>query len=427
MKPILEVQHIRKKFSRNSNAHLSYGIRDLFQEILGRTDNGELREDEFWAVDDVSFHLYPGDSIALIGRNGSGKSTLLKMINGLIKPDGGRIEVHGAIQALINLGAGFNFSLSGRDNIYTSAALMGLTRKETEEQMESIIEFSEIEEFIDSPVGNYSSGMKARLGFSVAINLRPQILLIDEILSVGDAAFQNKCFVKMHELKKSGVTIVLVTHSYTHVVQICEQAIWLHKGKVMRFGPSKETVQAYLDFLSEEQVDRVTKLNQLKSDNQQSMEKKRTAEVNLFGAIYNDFDRIDEVEVELLVDGVPVDSFPTHSSVEIHYRFHIVDRVTDLNVSLVFCTPDGKAVSAISTLNGDLLKSVHDGVVDCSVTIPDFNLCPGEYVLLMPVHEGKSYLYRDKVKEFVVTGPGRLTWHLLDFQYDYQVRCEKLA
>ncbi|MCA9443138.1 MAG: ABC transporter ATP-binding protein, partial [Candidatus Omnitrophica bacterium] len=288
MKPILEVQHIRKKFSRNSNAHLSYGIRDLFQEILGRTDNGELREDEFWAVDDVSFHLYPGDSIALIGRNGSGKSTLLKMINGLIKPDGGRIEVHGAIQALINLGAGFNFSLSGRDNIYTSAALMGLTRKETEEQMESIIEFSEIEEFIDSPVGNYSSGMKARLGFSVAINLRPQILLIDEILSVGDAAFQNKCFVKMHELKKSGVTIVLVTHSYTHVVQICEQAIWLHKGKVMRFGPSKETVQAYLDFLSEEQVDRVTKLNQLKSDNQQSMEKKRTAEVNLFGAIYND-------------------------------------------------------------------------------------------------------------------------------------------
>ncbi len=424
MKPILEVQHIRKKFSRNSNSHLSYGIRDLFQEILGRTDNGELREDEFWAVNDVSFHLYPGDSIALIGRNGSGKSTLLKMINGLIKPDGGRVEVHGAIQALINLGAGFNFSLSGRDNIYTSAALMGLTRKETEERMEAIIDFSEIDEFIDSPVGNYSSGMKARLGFSVAINLCPEILLIDEILSVGDASFQNKCFVKMHELKKSGVTIVLVSHSYTHVVQICETAVWLHKGRVMKIGPSKETVQGYLDFLSEEQVERVAKLNDLKAENLKSMEQKKSATVSLFGAVYSENDQIDDVHVEFLIDGKPVDSLPTHSSVEIHYRFRIVENITDLNVSLVFCTPDGKAISAISTLNGDLLKSIHNGVVDCSVTIPDFNLCPGEYVLLMPVHEGKSYLYRDKVKEFVVTGPGRLTWHLVDFDYEYKVRCE---
>lgn len=425
MQPILEVSHVSKKFSRNSNSHLSYGVRDLFQEIFGANRTRELREDEFWAVDDVSFHLYPGDSIALIGRNGSGKSTLLKMINGLIKPDGGRIEARGAIQALINLGAGFNFSLSGRDNIYTSAALMGLSRRETEQRMDAIIEFSEIEEFIDSPVGNYSSGMKARLGFSVAINLQPEILLIDEILSVGDAAFQNKCFVRMHELKQSGVTIVLVTHSYTHVVQICEKAIWLHKGEVRKFGESKETVQAYLDFLSEEQVDRVSRLNELKSENLKAIERKKDAQVNLFGAVYNDFDRITDLDVQILHEGSPVDSFPTHAAIEIRYRFRIIDRVSDLNVSLVFCTPDGKAISAISTLNGDLLKSFHDGVVDCSVKIPDFNLCPGEYVLLMPIHEGKSYLYRDKVKEFVVTGAGRLTWHLLDFQYDYEVRRER--
>jgi ABC-type transport system involved in cytochrome c biogenesis ATPase subunit len=155
-----------------------------------------LRPDEFWAVRDVSFDIEPGDSFALVGRNGSGKTTLLKMMNGLIKPDTGEIRMLRPVQALINLGTGFNPNLSGRDNVYNAASLMGLNRRETTAILDEVIAFSELEQFIDSPFQTYSSGMKARLGFAVAVHLAPEILLIDEILSVGDYAFQNKCFVK---------------------------------------------------------------------------------------------------------------------------------------------------------------------------------------------------------------------------------------
>ena len=421
MKPIITVENVSKKYSRNANQHLSYGIRDLFNQVVARGRRDPvLRKDEFWAVDDASFHLYPGDSIALIGRNGSGKTTLLKMMHGLTKPDKGRILIDGRVQALINLGAGFNPALTGRDNVINAAALMGMGPRETAQLVEEVVEFAELEDFIDSPVETYSSGMKARLGFSAAINLQPDILLIDEILAVGDSAFQNKCFIRMHELKKAGVTIVLVSHNYTNVVQVCERAIWLHKGETKHAGESKETVQAYLDYLDAEQSERVARLNELHAANAEAMEKKK-ARVSVFGAIYDEFDRIDQLDIQFLVDGNAVDSFPSHSRVEIRYRFRLLERVTDLNVSLVFCTPDGKPLSAISTLNGDLLKSVREGVVDCSVTIPDFNLAPGEYCLLMPIHEGKSYLYRNVVKRFAVTSNGRLAWHLFDFAYEYRL------
>ncbi len=218
-----------KKYSRNRDAHLSYGITDLFREVFGRKGSTDLRRDEFLAVNDLSFFLNAGDSLAVVGRNGSGKTTLLKMMNGLTKLDTGTIIMEGRVQALISLGAGFNSALSGRDNIYNSASLMGLTSAETRAIFHEIVAFSELEEFIDSPVGTYSSGMTARLGFSVAVHLDPDILLIDEILAVGDYAFQNKCFIKIHELKQKGVTIVLVTHSHTHAIQLCEKAIWLHK------------------------------------------------------------------------------------------------------------------------------------------------------------------------------------------------------
>ncbi len=230
MKPILVVENVSKKFSMKSNTHLNYGVRDLINEIIGRNRNTQLRQDEFIAVNDLSFALYPGDSFALIGRNGCGKTTTLNMLNGTLKPDAGKIIVDGRIQALIALGAGFNPKLSGRENILNAAAVLGLNAKETRAIIDEVVDFAELDDFIDSPVQTYSSGMYARLGFSVAVHLRPEILLIDEILSVGDYAFQNKCFGKMQELKKSGVTIVLVSHAHTRVIQLCEQAIFMHQG-----------------------------------------------------------------------------------------------------------------------------------------------------------------------------------------------------
>ena len=236
MNPIIQVEHLHKKFSRNMDKHKSYAVKDLFGEIIGlSSSNEELRKDEYWAVKDLSFKLYEGESIAFVGRNGCGKTTTLKMLAGLIKPDKGKVTIHGRVQALIALGAGFNPRLSGRDNIFNSAAVQGFSRKETQLIVDEIVDFAELEDFIDSPVQTYSSGMHARLGFAVAVHLKPDVLLIDEILAVGDFSFQNKCFAHMQKLKKSGVSIILISHSHTHIIQMCDNCFWLEKGNVMGY------------------------------------------------------------------------------------------------------------------------------------------------------------------------------------------------
>lgn len=423
MKPVVTIDHVSKRFSRNPNAHLSYGAADLFREILGKSSKEKLRKDEFFAVDDVSFQLERGDSFGLIGRNGSGKTTLLMMMNGLLKPDAGTIIMDGSVQALINLGAGFNMALSGRDNVYNSASLRGFSKAQVDEIVDEIIEFAELEDSIDSPVGTYSSGMRARLGFSVAISLRPDILLIDEILSVGDYSFQNKCFVKLHELKQSGVTVVLVSHSHTNVVQLCERAMWIEKGKCVQIGSSSDVVKSYLDYMNKEAEDRLTHLNSLQKETNRAMAKKiaRAGSESLYDSMYTEFDRIDDLEFSLRTGGKETISVQLHDEVEIEYSFRLLKRVTDLNVTLCFYSKDGLKLAAVSTLNGDLLKDIQEGTVRCRVRIPDFNLNPGEYVLVMPVHEGKSFLWRGIVYEFVVTAPDKLTWELVDLRCEYIV------
>lgn len=421
MKPILIAENLKKKFSRNANQHLSYGLSDLFGEILGRRedDADELRKDEFWAVDDVSLSLCPGDSLALIGKNGSGKTTVLKMLNNLIKPDHGKIMVEGNVQALINLGAGFNPNLTGRDNIYNSAALRGLSSAQTKEIVDEIIDFAELGEFIDSPVGTYSSGMNARLGFSVAINLRPQIILIDEILSVGDQGFRNKCFIKMFELKKQGVTMVLVSHSHTQVIQFCDYAIWLEHGKVREFGKSKPVVEHYVDSIEQEEAEKVRQLNEL-SQEALTRPSRRTAQ-SIYGPVYSDFEHIDNLQVKLMVGGEANNIVKVHQAMTIRYSFDLKRRVEDLNVSINILRKDGLLMTTISTLNGDLLRKTEEGHVECEVTLPNVNLNPGDYVIVMPVHEGHSYLFRNKVAEFKVVRGDKMTWGVMSLEYDYKV------
>lgn len=432
MKPIVVVDSVSKKYSRNANSHRSYGITDLWREIFGRPPSLTLRKDEFLAVDDVSLHMLPGDTLGLIGRNGSGKTTLLKMMNGLVKPDAGSIMMRGRIQALINLGAGFNPSLSGRDNIFNSAALMGFNRKETNGILDAIIAFSDLEEFIDSPIGTYSSGMRARLGFAVAINLRPDILLIDEILSVGDYAFQNRCFKHMQQFKSGGGTIVLVSHSHNSVIQLCDRALWLHRGRTQKFGPSKEVVTAYLESVNREELERVQKANKQRGEKATSAEEPAVAPKatdkkpkdpydGLYGPIFDEFDRIADLEVSFKSGGAESDCVRLHDDVEIAYAFTLCRRVDDLNVTLKFFRKDGLNLTTISTLNGDLVRDIHEGRVRCACRIPDFSFNPGAYVLVIAVHEGKSYLYRNVIKEFAVVGNGRLSWGISDLPYSYNV------
>lgn len=229
---LVRVENVSKKFCRSLKKSLWYGMQDIASEVLGRKYEHELRPDEFWSVKDVSFELRRGECLGLIGRNGAGKSTLLRMLNGLIKPDRGRIEIRGRVNALIALGAGFNPILTGRENIYVNASVLGLSKQEINEKIDEIIDFAEIGEFIEAPVQSYSSGMQVRLGFAVATALHPDVLILDEVLAVGDAAFRVKCFNRMHEVLKNAA-VIFVSHSMPQITRICNHALLLQQGKVL--------------------------------------------------------------------------------------------------------------------------------------------------------------------------------------------------
>jgi lipopolysaccharide transport system ATP-binding protein len=206
----------------------------------------KLRDGEFLAVDNVSFELKRGDCLGLIGRNGAGKTTLLKMLTGLIKPDVGRIEMHGRIGALIALGAGFNPILSGRENIYINGSILGLSKKEIDSKIDEIIDFAEINDFIDSPVQSYSSGMQVRLGFAVATTLDPDVLILDEVLAVGDAGFRHKCYSRIGRLQRNAA-VIFVSHSMEFVAQICNRVLHLQPGRAVLYSDVTNGVAAYLE------------------------------------------------------------------------------------------------------------------------------------------------------------------------------------
>lgn len=243
---LVKVENVSKKFCRNLKRSLWYGMKDLGNELMARShrNNGQLRKDEFWAVKDVSFELKRGDCLGLIGRNGAGKTTLLRMLNGLIKPDQGRIEILGRVGALIALGAGFNPILTGRENIYVNAAVLGLSKKETDAKLDEIVEFADLGDFIDAPVQSYSSGMVVRLGFAVSTTLDPDILILDEVLAVGDAAFRHKCYHRISKLIDRAA-VILVSHSMDYIAQISSVVAVMRSGAAEFFQEPVKGIAAY--------------------------------------------------------------------------------------------------------------------------------------------------------------------------------------
>jgi lipopolysaccharide transport system ATP-binding protein len=224
---VITVENTSKKFCRNLKHVMLYGALDISRNMMGLSSRSEeLREGEFWAVDNVSFEIERGETLGIIGPNGSGKSTMLKMLNGIFMPDKGQIEIKGRVGALIEVGAGFHPMLTGRENIYVNGAILGMSKKEIDGKFDEIVDFADIGEFIDAPVKHYSSGMYVRLGFSIAVHCKPEILLVDEVLAVGDEGFQNKCFNKIGELKKNGITTILVSHNM-HIISTFTTAVLL--------------------------------------------------------------------------------------------------------------------------------------------------------------------------------------------------------
>lgn len=232
MSPAIIVEHISKEFILRHNRAM--GLKTRFLGLFHK--NKREKREHFLALHDVSFTVEKGEALGLLGHNGSGKSTLLQIIAGILQPTGGHLTVHGRVAPLIQLGVGFNPELTGYENIFLNASLFGFLNKDIKSRVQSIIEFSELEHFINTPLKNYSSGMQMRLGFSVAVHLQPDILLADEILAVGDQAFQEKCHTKIAELRAQGMTLILVSHSPEQVNKFCDQYVRLDKGQMVDVG-----------------------------------------------------------------------------------------------------------------------------------------------------------------------------------------------
>lgn len=239
---VIEVKNVWKKFKIYHDK--PHTLKD--KVLFWNRNKYEVR----WVLEDISFEVKKGESIGIIGKNGSGKSTLLKLLTKIIYPNKGSINMKGRVAGLLELGAGFHPDLSGRDNIYINASIFGLSKKEIDKVFQTIVDFAELQDFIDNPVRTYSSGMYMRLAFAVAINIHADILLIDEILAVGDISFQEKCLNKLKEIKKSGVTIVIVSHSLEQIERFCDKSIWIHSGQIAALGKCEVVHKKYKEFMN---------------------------------------------------------------------------------------------------------------------------------------------------------------------------------
>ena len=372
---LVAVDRVGKKFCRSLRRSLWYGMRDLGAEMLGRSDGHRvLRKDEFWALKDVSFEVRRGETLGLIGHNGAGKTTLLRMLTGLLRPDAGRIEVNGSLQALIALGAGFSPLLTGRENIHVNAAILGVPKAEIDRLYDRIVDFAGIGDFIDMPVQSYSSGMAVRLGFSIAAHLEPEILLVDEVLAVGDLAFKTKCQVRIDEMKRRGIAIVLVSHDLHTISHICTRAITLDNGKVVFDGDTEDAIDVYRDSLAA-----------------------RDAHVSQGGRAGTGEIGIRRVEVlNEAHESQTTWDVGDFVTIRVHYVAH--RRVEEPVFNVVIHVINGHPVTGIRT-DVDRLKlgtfDEGDGYLD--LRIPRLNLLPNVYTVDAVIFHGDGVTYFDRL------------------------------
>ena len=347
-------------------------------------------------LDNISFSIKKGEAVGLIGKNGCGKSTTLKLLTKIIYPNSGSIEMCGRVSSLIELGAGFHPDMSGRENIYTNASIFGLTKKEIDARLQDIIDFSELAEFIDNPVRTYSSGMYMRLAFSVAINVDADILLIDEILAVGDANFQAKCFNKLREIKAAGTTIVIVSHSLGQIEQICDRSIWIKDGVIEMEGEPKDVHLHYLDYMNKERMDQAEK-DRIREETRAARARNKR---------YGD-KRVQFTEVKMLnVNGEEQRTFKTGESITLDLSYSVKEKVTDGVFGFGIFRSDGLWCYGTNTRidrfdNFDIEEDGH-----YQVKLDEVMLIPGEYWVDVTIEWGEGNpvdYYKEAIRFEVVS------------------------
>ena len=376
---VISVRNVKKMFRVYRDRGNTLKDRILFA--------GRRKYEEHWVLNGVSFEVKRGEAIGLIGQNGCGKSTTLKMLTKILYPDEGSIEMKGRVSSLIELGAGFHPDLSGRENIYTNASIFGLSRKEIDARLEDIIAFSELEAFIDDPVRTYSSGMYMRLAFAVAINVDADILLIDEILAVGDAAFQAKCFRKLQEIKGRGTTIVIVSHAMSQLELICDRSIWVADGLVKMDGKPRDVHPRYMEWMS-----RKNQQEEKKKDEQETGEAGETDSDGNLKRWGSGEARMTGVKV-LGADGTEKTDFSPWDPFTIHIDYTAQKQLDDAVIGLAVYRSDGTLVYGTNTLidtsSPVTLKTA--GTIDLKIEgLPASN---GSYSIDLALHRPDGFNY----------------------------------
>jgi lipopolysaccharide transport system ATP-binding protein len=386
----VEVTGLSKKFRIGTER------RDSLKERFVR---GSGRYDEFWALRDVSFAVPNGSTFGLIGHNGSGKSTLLKVLAGVYRPTGGTIATKGRISALLELGAGFHGELTGRENIYLNGAILGLTRKQIASAMDEIVSFSGIEEFIDSPVKIYSSGMYVRLGFSIAVTVEPEILIVDEIIAVGDEEFQRKCFDHLYELRRRGTTIVIVSHSLGVLADLCDDALWLNKGKLKSIGPVRDVIDDYLEDVNQKEADAKEHTGEpVVADDSGRTRRLGSGEV-----------RVTQVEF-IDHNGNAAGFLSGGEQCTIRMRYEAKQDLPSVTFGLGFAHESGVIVAGPNSGYGEQAMQIAAGTGCVDFHIDNLLLQPGMFlVTAAAVDRGHTYDFRDRAFELRVRAQGAVT------------------
>jgi lipopolysaccharide transport system ATP-binding protein len=383
---VIRVEGVSKKFCRSLKRSMWYGFQDITRDVLSvRTNGQKLRPQEFWAVDDVSFELKKGQTLGLIGPNGSGKTTMLKMLNGIILPDRGRVEIKGRVGALIAVGAGFHPQLTGRENIYINGAILEMGKREIDKKFDEIVEFADIGDFLDTPVKHYSSGMYVRLGFAVAVHCEPDILLVDEVLAVGDVDFQAKCYEKIREIVNRGKTIIFVSHQFHNVEKICDRVIVLFEGLNCYEGEANDAIDYY---------------------------RYRTMPRDTTYKYRRGTQEIIVVNIEFTNSrGVPCREFDMGEPVTCRIYFHAREPVVNPIFSLAFRGPDHTIISHMRTDGDDVHIGEIFGKGYLDLRISALNLLPNLYSCsagILKKERLAPYDSNDRDYKFLVKGGHRV-------------------
>ncbi|HEU4768361.1 MAG TPA: ABC transporter ATP-binding protein [Pyrinomonadaceae bacterium] len=390
MRPIIKVEGLSKLYylggSGAAYSTLRETVMDVARKPLRYLRGGNNNSQQLWALKDVGFEVTPGDVVGIIGRNGAGKSTLLKVLSRIVEPTTGRVELYGRVASLLEVGTGFHPELTGRENIFLNGSILGMTRREIETKFDEIVAFAEVEKFIDTPVKRYSSGMYVRLAFAVAAHLEPEILVVDEVLAVGDAAFQKKCLGRMRDVASTGRTVIFVSHNMGAVTSLCSKAMVLWEGKVeYPLGSVEGAVQQYLS-----QVHKITKTKLADRKDRQGDGRVRINDFAVFDAQGN--------ELEYLATGQEVDFRIYYSSKDTNLQ--------NVSVAIGISSNAGGFVTMLGNqIAGDVFDSVaRDGYFTCK--IKKLPLMPGNYTAGLIVRSNETVLDWIQQAVTLVVEPG---------------------